>query len=96
MIILRETRLQYIEKYGHAQFFVWKEIQQEVEKKIGRQCGVNSCKYKYDTMKNDWRLWKQLKTSKTGLGWNPVIGKIEASDEWWLKKIEVSSPTTLF
>ena len=46
--------------------------------------------------KNDWRLWKQLKTLETGLGWNPVTGKIEASDEWWLKKIEVSSPTTLF
>ncbi|KAJ8449883.1 hypothetical protein Cgig2_029245 [Carnegiea gigantea] len=88
MIILCETCLQYIVKHGRAQFFVWKEIQQEVEKKIGRQCGANSCKYKYDTMKNDWRLWKQLKTSETGLGWNPVTGKIEALDEWWLKKIE--------
>lgn len=73
---------------GVHNFFVWKEIQQEVERKIGRQCGANSYKYKYDTMKNDWRLWKQLKTSKTGLGWNPIAAKIEASDEWWLKKIE--------
>ena len=72
---------------------MWKEIQLEVEKKIGRQCGANSCKYKYDTMKNEWRLWKELKTSKTSLGKNPIIGNIEASDEWWLKKIEVSSPT---
>lgn len=73
---------------GMHNFFVWKEIQQEVERKIGRQCGANSCKYKYDTMKNDWRLWKQLKTLETGLGWNPIAGKIEALDEWWMKKIE--------
>ncbi|KAJ8444630.1 LOW QUALITY PROTEIN: hypothetical protein Cgig2_023693 [Carnegiea gigantea] len=88
MTILCETCLQYIAKHSRAQFFAWKEIQQEVKKKIGRQCGANSCKYKYDTMKNDWRLWKQLKILETVLGWNPVTGKIEASDEWWMKKIE--------
>ncbi|KAJ8430516.1 hypothetical protein Cgig2_012915 [Carnegiea gigantea] len=68
--------------------FAWKEIQPEVEKKIGHQCGANSGKYKYDTMKNNWRLRKQLKTSETRLRWNAVTRKIEASDEWWLKKIE--------
>ncbi|KAJ8435426.1 hypothetical protein Cgig2_013924 [Carnegiea gigantea] len=90
MIILCETCLQYITKHWRAQFFVWKEFQLEVEKKIRHQCGVNSCKYKYDTMKNDWRLWKQLKTSETKLG------KIEASDKWWLKKIEVNKKFHMF
>jgi len=53
MTTLCETCLQCITKYGRAHFFAWKEIQLELEKKIGRQCGANSCKYKYDTMKND-------------------------------------------
>ncbi|KAL2930162.1 hypothetical protein RDABS01_035572 [Bienertia sinuspersici] len=67
----------------------WKEIQTEVEKKIGHPLNnSNSCKHKYDTMIRDWRYWRDLKRSETGLGWDPISGKIDASDEWWKIKIK--------
>ncbi|KAL2907055.1 hypothetical protein RDABS01_005765 [Bienertia sinuspersici] len=50
----------------------------------------SNCKHKYDTMRKDWRNWKDLKSSETGLGWNPVTGKIDASDELWQRKIKAT------
>ncbi|WCJ41875.1 hypothetical protein M5689_022714 [Euphorbia peplus] len=43
---------------------------------------------KWDTMKLHWKLWKDLKGKETGLGWNPIKGTIDASDEWWKEKIQ--------
>ena len=41
-------------------------------------------------MRKDWRAWEQLRNIEAGLGWDPISGKIEASTEWWDKKIKVS------
>ncbi|KAL2921732.1 L10-interacting MYB domain-containing protein [Bienertia sinuspersici] len=89
MVVLCDVCLKFFENNGRNTHFKWKEIQAEVEKKVG--CvftNSNSCKHKYDTMRKDWRNWKDLKSSETGLGWNPVTGKIDASDEWWQRKIK--------
>lgn len=40
-------------------------------------------------MKEKWRLWKELKEKDTGTGWDPEKGRIDATDEWWAKKIKV-------
>ncbi|KMS93358.1 hypothetical protein BVRB_032290, partial [Beta vulgaris subsp. vulgaris] len=32
--------------------------------------------------------WTKLKSSETGLGWDPNSGKIDASDEWWQRKMK--------
>ncbi|XP_056691632.1 uncharacterized protein [Spinacia oleracea] len=88
-IILCEVCLTFIKDNGKAQFFKWKDIQMDVEKKIGRELSnPNCCKNKYDAMRKDWRNWKALKLSKTGLGWDPYTGKIDASTEWWQRKIK--------
>ncbi|KAL2921783.1 histone H3-like centromeric protein CSE4 [Bienertia sinuspersici] len=91
--ILGEVCREYVKENGKTQFIKWKDIQMEVEKKIGRTFNnPNSCKHKYDAMRKDWRNWKALKTSETGLGWDLISGRIEASNEWWQKKIkEVST-----
>lgn len=41
-------------------------------------------------MKKDWRNWKFLRFEETGLGWDPVMGKVSGTDEWWDRKIKVS------
>ena len=88
--ILCEVCLKFIEDNGKAQFFKWREIQMEVEKKIGHKFSTpSSCKHEYDTMRKDYRIWKKLRESETGLGWDPKTGKIDASNEWWQIKIKV-------
>ncbi|KAL2927283.1 hypothetical protein RDABS01_001263 [Bienertia sinuspersici] len=87
---LCEVCLVFIRENGKAQFFKWKEILLDVERRIGRAFNnSNSCKHKYDTMRRDYRFWKALKNSETGLGWDPVSGKIGALNEWWQRKIKV-------
>ena len=89
-IVLCDVIIQYIMKNGRGQSIKWCEIKKEVTQKIGRPCATNCCKHKYDAMRKDWRAWKQLRNMETGLGWDHVLGKIEASTEWWEKKIKVS------
>ncbi|WCJ24492.1 hypothetical protein M5689_006450 [Euphorbia peplus] len=45
-------------------------------------------RHKWDTMKLQWKLWRELKGKETGLGWDPIKGTIDASDEWWNEKIQ--------
>ncbi|KAJ8452563.1 hypothetical protein Cgig2_004899 [Carnegiea gigantea] len=39
-------------------------------------------------MRKDWRAWKQFRNTETGLGWDPISGKIETSIEWWDKNLK--------
>ncbi|KAL2945434.1 30S ribosomal protein S3 chloroplastic [Bienertia sinuspersici] len=85
MVVLCDVCLKFVENNGRNTNFKWKEIQAKVEKEV--RCvftNSSSCKHKYDTMRKDWRNWKDLKSSETGLCSNPVTGKIE--DEWWQRK----------
>ncbi|TXG69736.1 hypothetical protein EZV62_004671 [Acer yangbiense] len=44
---------------------------------------------KWDTLKNDWKLWRDLVGKETGLGWNAKLKTIDASEEWWHRKLQV-------
>ena len=55
-------------KNGRGQSIKWCEIEKEVTERIGRQCGTNYCKHKYDMMRKDWHGWKQLRTTETRVG----------------------------
>jgi len=68
----------------------WKDIVPEFQKKTNLTCSREQLKHKYDGLKVRWALWKKLKGNETSLGWDHEKGTIAASDEWWLKKIEVS------
>ncbi|KAL2904937.1 hypothetical protein RDABS01_003647 [Bienertia sinuspersici] len=77
-------------------FLSGRKIQTVVEKKIGHPLNnSNSCKQKYDTMRRDWHYWRDLKRLETGLGWDLISGKIDASDEWWKIKIKLGVNSTL-
>ena len=47
-------------------------------------------KSRWDVLKGDWRVWEQLKNLDTSLGWDVVKGTIDASDDWWDRKLKVS------
>ncbi|XP_050241389.1 L10-interacting MYB domain-containing protein-like [Quercus robur] len=40
-------------------------------------------KTKWDHLRKQWKSWKEVFEHETGLGYDPVTGKIEATDEWW-------------
>lgn len=46
-------------------------------------------KHKWDWIKEQWKLWNSLIGKKTRIGWDPIKGTIDASNEWWNAKIEV-------
>ena len=37
-----------------------------------------------------WKAWNEC-FGETGLGYDPVTGVIHMTDEWWTRKIQVSS-----
>lgn len=87
--IICELCIKFIRKNGRVSF-KWIEINQEFEAIIKRKIHQKALKNKYDAMKRDWRSWKSLKFGETGLGWDPLTGKLSCSDEWWERKIKVS------
>ncbi|KEH32558.1 Myb/SANT-like DNA-binding domain protein [Medicago truncatula] len=91
--IFSELCIKFIRKNGRVSFR-WKEINQEFESIIKRKCVDKTLKNKYDYMKKDWRLWKFLKFGETGLGWDPLTGKLSCSDEWWDRKIKMQTLET--
>ncbi|KAK3199066.1 hypothetical protein Dsin_022481 [Dipteronia sinensis] len=46
-------------------------------------------KNRWDTLKSDWKLWKDLVGKETGLSWNAKLKTIDASEEWWHRKLQV-------
>ncbi|CAN6713071.1 unnamed protein product [Malus baccata var. baccata] len=38
-------------------------------------------KNKWDALKNEWKLWKELVGKETGLGWNSSKGTVDVSEE---------------
>ena len=56
----------------------------------GQNYDKDQLKSRWDVLKGDWRVWEQLKNLDTGLGWDVVKGTIDASDDWWDRKLKVS------
>ncbi|RVX13117.1 hypothetical protein CK203_018055 [Vitis vinifera] len=46
-------------------------------------------KNKWSSLKKDWQLWNTLIGKETGLGWDPMRQTINASNEWWDKKLKL-------
>ncbi|KAK8916857.1 hypothetical protein KSP39_PZI022193 [Platanthera zijinensis] len=67
----------------------WNNIILHFQERSGKQFDRTQLKNKWDQLKKEWKLWRELKRGKTGLGWNPVKKTIDASDEWWDEKIKV-------
>jgi hypothetical protein len=63
-----------------------------IEKAFKDQTGVElnkgQIKNKWDKLKEEFKAWKKLTMSQTGIGWNN--GTIDMDDEWWKKARAVS------
>ncbi|KAI0508110.1 hypothetical protein KFK09_014244 [Dendrobium nobile] len=67
----------------------WTNLIKNFFEKTGREYDKVQLKNKWDQLKKDWKLWKELKRGSTGLGWDPRKKSIDAPDEWWKEKLEV-------
>ncbi|PIN19960.1 hypothetical protein CDL12_07351 [Handroanthus impetiginosus] len=47
-------------------------------------------------MKKEWILFRRLMHQETGVGWNPIKNSLDASDEWWERKIKENSDYSKF
>ncbi|KAJ1415933.1 Myb/SANT-like domain [Sesbania bispinosa] len=52
-----------------------------IETIINQKCSDKTLKNKFEAMKKDWRAWRFLKFGEIGLGWDPVTGKLNCSEE---------------
>ncbi|KAJ8429246.1 LOW QUALITY PROTEIN: hypothetical protein Cgig2_026282 [Carnegiea gigantea] len=71
-LALCDVIVQYIMTNGHNLLNGMK-LKKKITQRVGHQRATNYCKHKYDVMRKDW---------------NPILGKITASAEWWDKKIK--------
>ncbi|XP_028096166.1 L10-interacting MYB domain-containing protein-like [Camellia sinensis] len=51
-------------------------------------------KNRWDTLKKEWDLWKNLLRGETGLELDPLTGAIMASDDWWNLKLQAYTPSS--
>ncbi|KAL5553414.1 hypothetical protein UlMin_040815 [Ulmus minor] len=53
----------------------------------GRMYTKPQLKNKWDALKIDWKIWKDLIGKETRLEWNSKKKTIDASDDWWPSKL---------
>ncbi|XP_030478224.1 L10-interacting MYB domain-containing protein-like [Cannabis sativa] len=53
-------------------------------------------KNKLDGLKNEWKLWKQLKGKESGLGWSMQKNTIDATEDWWNSKLQTHPDAAKF
>ena len=57
---------------------------------MGKVVTYTQFRNKWDHLRKQWKAWKEC-FGETGLGYDPIIGVIQAIDEWWTRKIQVNS-----
>ncbi|KAK8934540.1 hypothetical protein KSP39_PZI014241 [Platanthera zijinensis] len=67
----------------------WNNLVANFQARTGRQYDRGQMKNKWDMLKKEWKLWKDLKGKETGLGWNTSRRTIDASDEWWDERLKI-------
>ncbi|XP_050207568.1 uncharacterized protein LOC126656991 [Mercurialis annua] len=63
--------------------WIWVENEMKL---IGLIFTKEQLKHKWDWMKEQWKIWKDLKGKSTELGWNLITGTIITSNKWWDEK----------
>ncbi|GJY47844.1 putative nuclease HARBI1 [Tanacetum coccineum] len=81
--------IQHQNNNGRNKAYSWSHLQPEYEKIYNRKFNrKQALKSKYDSMRKQYTLWKDLKHGKTGLGWNASTGALACSNDWWDRKIK--------
>ncbi|GAV85206.1 Myb_DNA-bind_3 domain-containing protein [Cephalotus follicularis] len=67
----------------------WKNVVEAFNTSTGKDYHSHQLKNKWDQLKKDYSLWKDLIGNDIGLGWSYTKQTVYATDEWWEKKIQV-------
>nr|XP_011460976.1 PREDICTED: uncharacterized protein LOC105350510 [Fragaria vesca subsp. vesca] len=68
----------------------WASLVANFHAETGNNYDKSQLKNKWDLLKKEWKLWKDLIGKETGLGWNLTKNIVDASDEWWRNKIQIN------
>ncbi|KAL3726343.1 hypothetical protein ACJRO7_031262 [Eucalyptus globulus] len=74
----------------------WTIIINKFKELRGKKYDKIKMKSKWDNLKEEWKRWRTLVYSETGLGWDPRKKTIYASDEWWESKIQANPKVKVF
>ena len=74
---------------SHFSKLGWKNVIKAFNNLTGRNYQYRQLKNKWSSIKKDWQLWNTLIRKEIGLGWDPMRQTINASNEWWDKKLNV-------
>ncbi|KAK8289039.1 hypothetical protein V6Z12_D07G164500, partial [Gossypium hirsutum] len=66
----------------------WENFIALFQAKTQKNYGKPQLKNKWDTLKNEWRLWRELLKKSTGIRWCPSKKTVDATEEWWATKIQ--------
>ncbi|GAV56764.1 Myb_DNA-bind_3 domain-containing protein [Cephalotus follicularis] len=67
----------------------WKNVVEAFNTSTGKDYDYHQLKNKWDQLKKDYSLWKDLIGNDTRLGWSYTKQTVNANDEWWEKKIQL-------
>ncbi|KAM3202396.1 hypothetical protein P3L10_030020 [Capsicum annuum] len=68
----------------------WSNLVTRFNARTGKKYDKVKLKNKWDNIKNTWKEWDTLVGKETSLGWDSEKKTIQASVEWWDKKIKES------
>ncbi|XP_062009750.1 uncharacterized protein LOC133726250 [Rosa rugosa] len=68
-------------------------LDEAFEELTGRDYDKRQLKNKWNSLKNDWKLWSSLLHKETGIGWDPARMTVDAPVEWWESKIQKRVPS---
>ncbi|KAK8265941.1 hypothetical protein V6Z12_D12G211500 [Gossypium hirsutum] len=69
----------------------WENVVALLQAKTQKIYGKPQLKNKWDTLKKEWRLWRELLKESTGIGLCPSKKTVDATEEWWVAKIQVTT-----
>ncbi|KAF5195669.1 L10-interacting myb domain-containing protein-like isoform x2, partial [Thalictrum thalictroides] len=61
----------------------WLELRKDCYKKWGLKYSSKAFKNKFTGLKERFKEFKKLVEAASGLGWNPLLSTVEATDLWW-------------
>ncbi|KAH1057677.1 hypothetical protein J1N35_035742 [Gossypium stocksii] len=68
----------------------WENVVALFQAKTQKNYGKPQLKNKWDTLKKEWRLWRELLKESTDIGWCSSKKTVDTSEEWWAEKIQFS------
>ncbi|XP_074342167.1 L10-interacting MYB domain-containing protein-like [Apium graveolens] len=74
----------------------WEFVVTNFQNLTGLKYWKPQLKNKWDALKLDWKLWKELIGKETGLGWDPRLETVDATSEWWNEKIKLNKEYAKF